>query len=99
MNTNEKRWVRYDPRTHRVLWTFDSQEQMMEAAEAFCKVQFSETREEWGRSCADDFATDYDISTDEYIEKHGNPSDDDSWFRDCMDSHGFCVTFTHVTTD
>ena len=89
---NEKRWVEYDPKDYTLVRVFDSHAQMMEAGEAFCKAAFSETREEWGRSCAADFATDTNITTDEYIEKHGNPSDDDSWFRDCMGNHGFCVT-------
>ena len=46
-----------------------------------------ETREEFGISCADDFAGDNDMTTQEYIEEYGNPSDDDAWWCEIVAQH------------
>jgi len=68
---------------------FDSVDEIVAEAEAFCESLFKETREEFGLDCCADFASDYNQTLEEYVAEQGNPAFDDGWFLNLMGNHGF----------
>ncbi len=68
---------------------WEEPEEESDAAAIFCQSELHQTRREFADDCMADFASDHGITLDEYKDAHGDVGQDDLWFVDAMQSHGF----------